>query len=57
MPGETIAKSENYLFLANLLHNFRLEPGVSLESLPDPTIPVDGLAIGPQKFTCRATPL
>ena len=55
--GETVAKSEGFLFLANLLHHFKIKAGEGMGNLPDPRIPKDGFALGPRKFTAKFTQL
>ena len=52
--GESVARTENFLFFANLLKNFKLEIPEG-ENLPT-TEPLDGLTIGPQHLNIKFTP-
>lgn len=51
--GESLARMENLLFLANLLNNFSFEAAKA--GLPD-LLPECGVTNGPQPFLVRAVP-
>ena len=51
--GETVARTENFLFLANLMKNFSFTPGPD-GKLPE-LRPQAGLTNGPQHFLVRVT--
>ena len=51
--GETVAKTENFLFLANLMKSFSFGPGPD-GKLPE-LRPQAGLTNGPQPFVTKVT--
>ncbi|KAF6201208.1 hypothetical protein GE061_005655 [Apolygus lucorum] len=52
--GESLAKEELFLFLGNLLHEFRVSP---VPGTPIPTLRgLDGATVCPQTFQCVFTP-
>ncbi len=50
--GESLAKVENFLLLANLLHSFSLSKK-SDDGIPGENDVVDGLTVGPNEFQFR----
>ena len=51
--GETVARTENFLFLANLMKNFSFGPG--LDGRVPELRPLAGLTNGPQPFLTKVT--